>query len=166
MSKNLILIGLILALALIAGCTQNTASGNESSTNNSGNESLSKVCFGAKCFYVELAATSEERARGLMFREYLDPDKGMLFIYQDEGVHYFWMKNTLIPLDMVWINGNREVICISKDVQPCQTSQCPSIGPGQKVQYVLELNGGTSDEIGLAIGNRITFDKSIEDALE
>jgi len=166
MSKNIILIGLILALALIAGCTQNTASGNESSTNNSGNGSLSKVCFGAKCFYVELAVTSEERARGLMFREHLDPDKGMLFIYQDEGVHYFWMKNTLIPLDMVWINGNREVISVSKDVQPCQTSQCPSIGPGQKVQYVLELNGGTSDEIGLAIGDKITFDKSIEDILE
>ncbi len=166
MRKNLILIGLILAAALIAGCTRNTASGNESSANNSGNESLSKVCFGAKCFYVELAVTPEERSRGLMFREHLDPDKGMLFIYPDEGVHSFWMKNTLIPLDMVWINGNREVISISKDVQPCQTSQCPLIGPGQKVKYVLELNGGTSDKIELAVGDKITFDKSIEDVLE
>jgi len=101
-----------------------------------------------------------------MFREHLDPDKGMLFIYQDEGVHYFWMKNTLIPLDMVWINSNREVIFISKDVQPCEISQCPLICPGQKVQYVLELNGGTSDKIGLATGDKITFDKSIEDILE
>jgi uncharacterized membrane protein (UPF0127 family) len=166
MSKNLILIGLILAVALIAGCTQTTPSGNESSANNSGNESLSKVCFGAKCFYVELAATPEERSLGLMFREHLDPDKGMLFIYKDEEVRYFWMKNTLISLDMVWINGNREVISISKDVQPCQTSQCPLISPEQKVQYVLELNGGTSDKIGLAIGDKITFDKSIEDVLE
>jgi uncharacterized protein len=166
MSKNLILIGLILAAALIAGCTQTTASGNESSANNSGNESLSKVCFGAKCFYVELAVTSEEISRGLMFREHLDPDKGMLFIYKYEGVHYFWMKNTLIPLDMIWINSNREVISISKDVQPCQTSQCPLISPEQKVQYVLELNGGTSDKIGLAIGDKITFDKSIEDIVE
>ena len=166
MIKNIILIGLILALALIAGCTPTTPSGNESSANNSGNESLSKVCFGAKCFYVELAVTPEERSRGLMFREHLDPDKGMLFIYNDEGVHSFWMKNTLIPLDMVWINGNREVISVSKDVQPCQTSQCPLIGPGQKVQFVLELNGGTSDKIGLAIGDKITFDKSIEDILE
>jgi uncharacterized membrane protein (UPF0127 family) len=166
MSKNLILTGLILALALIAGCTQTTASGNESSANNSGNESLSKVCLGAKCFYVELAVTSEEISRGLMFREHLDPDKGMLFIYKYEGVHYFWMKNTLIPLDMVWINSNREVISISNDVQPCQTSQCPLISPEQKVQYVLELNGGTSDKIGLAIGDKITFDKSIEDIVE
>jgi uncharacterized membrane protein (UPF0127 family) len=101
-----------------------------------------------------------------MFREHLDPDKGMLFIYPDEGVHYFWMKNTLIPLDMVWINGNREIIFISKDVQPCEISQCPLISPEQKVQYVLELNGGTSDKIGLAIGDKITFDKSIEDVLE
>jgi len=166
MSKNLILIGLIFAVALMAGCTQTTVSGNESSANNIGNESLSKVCFGAKCFYVELAVTPEERSRGLIFREHLDPDKGMLFIYQDEGVHYFWMKNTLIPLDMLWINGNREIIVISKDVQPCQTSQCPPIGPEQNVQYVLELNGGTSDKIGLAVGDKITFDKSIEDVLE
>jgi uncharacterized membrane protein (UPF0127 family) len=166
MSKNLILIGLILAAALIAGCTQTTASGNESSGNNSGNEGLSKVCFGAKCFYVELAVTAEEISRGLMFREHLDPDKGMLFIYKYEGVHYFWMKNTLIPLDMIWINSNREVISISKDVQPCQTSQCPLISPEQKVQYVLELNGGTSDKIGLALGDKITFDKSIEDIVE
>jgi len=166
MSKNLILIGLILVLALITGCTRTTPSGNESSANNSGNESLSKVCFGAKCFYVELAVTTEERSRGLMFREHLDPDKGMLFIYPDEGVHSFWMKNTLIPLDMVWINGNREVISISKDVQPCQTPQCPLISPGQKVQFVLELNGGTSDKIGLAVGDKITLDKSIEDILE
>jgi uncharacterized membrane protein (UPF0127 family) len=166
MSKSIILIGLILALALIAGCTQTTASGNESSANNSGNESLSKVCFGAKCFYAELAVTPEERSRGLMLREHLDPDKGMLFIYKDEGVHYFWMKNTLIPLDMVWINDNGEIIFISKDVQPCQTSQCPLISPEQKVQYVLELNGGTSDEVGLARGDKITFDKSIEDIVE
>jgi uncharacterized membrane protein (UPF0127 family) len=166
MSKNLILIGLILAVALIAGCTQTTPSGNESSANNRGNESLSKVCFGAKCFYVELAVTPEERSRGLMFREHLEPDKGMLFIYQDEEVRYFWMKNTLILLDMVWINGNREIIFISKDVQPCEISQCPLISPEQKVQYVLELNGGTSDKIGLAIGNKITFDKSIEDIIK
>ncbi len=166
MSKNFILIGLLLALALIAGCTQPTASGNESSTNNSGNESLSKVCFGAKCFYVELAVTPEEIARGLMFREHLDPDKGMLFIYKYEGKHYFWMKNTLIPLDMVWINANKEVVSISKDVQPCETDSCPIIDPKRDAQYVLELNGGTSDEIGLAIGDKITFDKSIEDALE
>jgi len=166
MIKNLILMGLILAVALIAGCTQNTASGNESSANNSGNESLSKVCFGAKCFYVELAVTSEERSLGLMFREHLDPDKGMLFIYKDEGVHYFWMKNTLIPLDMIWINGNREVISISKDVQPCEISQCPLIGSEQKVQYVLELNAGSSDKIGLAIGDKVTFDQYIEDLIE
>jgi uncharacterized membrane protein (UPF0127 family) len=166
MIKNLILMGLILAVALIAGCTQNTASGNESSANNSGNESLSKVCFGAKCFYVELAVTSEERSRGLMFREHLDPDKGMLFIYKDEGVHYFWMKNTLILLDMIWINGNREVISISKDVQPCEISQCPLIGSEQKVQYVLELNAGSSDKIGLAIGDKVTFDQYIEDLIE
>ena len=166
MRKNLILIGLILAVALIAGCTQNTALGNESSANNSGNESLGKVCFGAKCFYVELAVTSEERSRGLMFREHLDPDKGMLFIYNDEGVRYFWMKNTLIPLDMVWINGNGEVISISKDVQPCEISPCPLISPEQKVQYVLELNAGSSDKIGLAIGDKVTFDQYIEDLIE
>lgn len=166
MSKSWILLGLILLVIIIAGCTQTKETGNESIGNNSENGNLSRVCFGDRCFYVELAITSDEISRGLMFREHLDSDKGMLFIYKSEGDRYFWMENTLIPLDMVWINSSREVVFISRNVQPCLTIQCPLINPGQKVQYVLELNGGTSDAVGLSIGDKITFNKSIEDLIK
>ena len=154
MKKHIILLWISLIL-MIGGCVSTPEQ-----------KKIQKVCINENCYAVELAQTDEQRQTGLMGREHLDKDKGMLFIYEDEGVYTFWMKNTLIPLDMIWINGNREVISISKNVQPCQTSQCPLISPEQKVQYVLELNGGTSDKIGLAIGDKITFDKSIEDIVE
>ncbi|MDD3420968.1 MAG: DUF192 domain-containing protein [Methanocellales archaeon] len=106
------------------------------------------------CFYVELATTPDERALGLMFREHLDPDKGLLFIFEEEGVHPFWMKNTLIPLDIIWISEDKAVVFISKNTKPCKTDICPSINPGKKAKYVLEVNGGISDKIGLRVGDK------------
>ncbi|MDD2665965.1 MAG: DUF192 domain-containing protein [Methanocellales archaeon] len=113
-----------------------------------------QVCIKGTCFYVELATTPDERARGLMFREHLDPDKGMLFIFEEEGVHPFWMKNTLIPLDIIWISEDKEVVFISKNTQPCEADICPSINPDKKAKYVLEVNGGVSDKIGLRVGDK------------
>ena len=113
-----------------------------------------QVCINDNCFYVELATTPEDRARGLMFREHLDPDKGMLFIFEEEGVHSFWMKNTLIPLDIIWISEDQEVVFISKNTQPCKTDICPSINPGKKAKYVLEVNGGISDKLELSVGDK------------
>ena len=118
----------------------------------------SRVCIGDNCFYVELVATPYERARGLMFRKHMDPDSGMLFIFEEEDEYPFWMKNTLIPLDMIWINKDREVVFIGKNVQPCESGICPMINPGKKAMYVLELNGGVSDKIGLSVGDKVTFD--------
>lgn len=112
------------------------------------------VCFGDKCFMVEVADTPEGRAEGLMFRESLEPDKGMLFVFDQESEYGFWMKNTIIPLDIIWINSDGEVVFISKETQPCDES-CPSIRPDRRAKYVLELNAGVSDEIGLGIGDEI-----------
>ena len=117
----------------------------------------SQICFKDNCFTVELAATSQERTRGLMFREKLDLDKGMLFIFENEGGYSFWMKNTLIPLDIIWINKDKEVVFISKNTQPCDTEFCSAINPNQKARYVLELNGGITDKIGLNVGDKIIF---------
>ena len=117
-----------------------------------------RLCFKDNCFKIELALTSEEKKQGLMFRDHLEENKGMLFVFLTEKKHSFWMKNTLIPLDIIWINENKEVVFISKNNQPCQDNECPTIEPGRKAKYVLELNGGTTDKINLKIGDKANFD--------
>ena len=117
-----------------------------------------RVCFKKNCFSIELALTPEERACGLMFREYLNKDEGMLFVYEEERKYSFWMKNTVIPLDMIWINNDKEVVFIAKNVQPCRQDSCPVIYPDRKALYVLELNAGLSDDINLKVGDKMHFE--------
>lgn len=119
------------------------------------NERKGQVCFRNNCFEVELAITREEKMLGLMFRKSLGLNKGMLFVFDEEGFASFWMKNTLIPLDIIWINENKEVVFISENTQPCEGSSCPSINPDQKAKYVLEINAGVSKEIDLKVGDKL-----------
>ncbi len=121
------------------------------------NEKQNQVCFNGNCFLVELALTSKEQKRGLMFRENLAPNKGMLFIFSGEEKYPFWMKNTLIPLDIIWLNKNKEIVFISKNTQPCLSDACSIIEPAQKARYVLELNGGTASRIRLNLGDKAIF---------
>ncbi len=113
------------------------------------------VCFKKNCFGVELAITKAQIERGLMHREELDKDKGMLFIFKNESRQSFWMKNTLIPLDIIWIDKDGKVIFISKKAQPCSGLICPALGPQEKAKYVLEIGGGMCDQIGLGVGDRV-----------
>ncbi len=106
---------------------------------------------------VEIAATEDERARGLMFRDRLPVDQGMLFVFEEEGVRAFWMKNTLIPLDMLWLDPGRRIVHIAKMVPPCVADPCPSYGPGLPALFVLELAGGQADARGLKVGDRLDF---------
>ena len=115
--------------------------------------SQNKVCFGANCFSVELAKTDAEREKGLMYRTSLDENKGMLFIFNTESIYPFWMKNTLIPLDMVWIGANNKIVFIAQNVQPCKTLICPITMPLAKAKYVLEINAGVSQKIGIKVGD-------------
>ena len=121
---------------------------------NSSPKKEGRVCFKNHCFDVELAITPKERSNGLMFREKLNPQKGMLFIFDKEEKHSFWMKNTLIPLDIIWINNNKEIVFISESTQPCKKTSCPSVEPTENAKYVLEINGGISKEIDLAVGDK------------
>lgn len=118
----------------------------------------SNVCFKDSCFNVELARTSQERVSGLMFKQSLDSDKGMLFIFHKEGEYSFWMKNMLIPLDIIWIDKNEKVVWIEENIQPCLEQECESIKSDQKAKYVLELNADTVDRINLKIGDELVFD--------
>ena len=117
-----------------------------------------QVCFGPHCFFVELEKTTAEHERGLMNREELDKNKGMLFVFDKEGIYPFWMKNTFIPLDMVWIDTNGKVVFIAQNVQPCKSLICPTVSPNAKAKYVLEVNAGVSQEISLKVGDELKID--------
>ena len=117
-----------------------------------------RVCFKDKCFNVELAVNPEELYQGLMFRERLDYDKGMLFIFEEPKKYGFWMKNTYIPLDIIWINQEKEVVFIKRGAQPCQNNLCQAVYPESQAKYVLEVNAGVVGDIGLNLGDKLTFD--------
>jgi uncharacterized membrane protein (UPF0127 family) len=102
-------------------------------------------------FAIEIADTNAERAKGLMFRDHLAPDAGMLFDYHQEQQASFWMQNTLIPLDMIFIGADGIVKTIHVNARPMDTTGIPSKVP---VRFVLEIPGGRSVEIGLAVGDR------------
>jgi|TARA_Y100000310_G_C20397659_1_gene675856 hypothetical protein len=119
-----------------------------------GCSSESFVTIGFDKTFVEIADSPEELSRGLMFREELCEDCGMLFIFDEEREHSFWMKNTLIPLDMVFINENLEVVALFH-ADPCLTEQCEHYRPEQTSKYVLETNVNKFDES--IIGKKVTI---------
>ena len=119
------------------------------------NNKESRVCIKKICFNIEIAKTQEEREKGLMYRSHLEENKGMLFIFQDEEIYPFWMKNTLIPLDIIWINKDLEIVEIKNNFQPCEEDSCPSYKPKQKAFYVLEINAGLAEKYGFKEGDKI-----------
>jgi hypothetical protein len=116
-----------------------------------------QVCIKEKCFSVEIAETPYKRTIGLMFRKELDKDSGMLFVFDKEGIYSFWMKNTFIPLDIIWIDKDGKAVFISENTQPCKMFDCSSIKPSENAKYVLEINAGLVKEIGLNIGDRVVL---------
>lgn len=104
----------------------------------------------------ELAFTDANRSRGLMFRESLPPDAGMLFVFPNLDIQSFWMKNTLIPLDILWLNERKEVVYIVT-AHPCKKEPCQSISPMQKARYVLEVNAGFAKKHKIDLGSQVEF---------
>ena len=121
------------------------------------NSQNAQVCFRENCFYAELAMTDAQRTKGLMYIEHLDENKGMLFIFDEENIYPFWMKNTLIPLDMIWISKNNEVVFIEKNALPCQKNICYNIEPNRPAIYMLEINAGMVDKMGISLGDLINL---------
>lgn len=115
-------------------------------------ELLVTGAFGATRFTVEIARTPEEQARGLMFREEMAADAGMLFVYDTPRTVSFWMRNTLIPLDMIFIGPDGAVRHVHAEAIPGDETPIPSRGP---VIGVLEINGGLAEEIGIAPGAQV-----------
>ena len=119
------------------------------------NNLLSFVCINGNCFSVELAKTSAERENGLMNRSEMGKNKGMFFIFDKEGIYPFWMKNTLIPLDIIWINSENKIVYLSQNFQPCKSLVCPIVIPLAKAKYVLEINGGIAKDLGIKLGDEV-----------
>jgi uncharacterized membrane protein (UPF0127 family) len=110
-----------------------------------------------KIITAELAASDAERARGLMNREIINPDQGMLFVFDNEGVHSMWMKNMLIPLDFLWLDREQRIVHIEENVPPCKRDPCPSYASKIPAMYVLELKAGSIKQNGLNLYDKIDF---------
>jgi uncharacterized membrane protein (UPF0127 family) len=107
---------------------------------------------GVQVFSVEIADTEAAREKGLMFRKSLPPGQGMLFDFHREAPVGFWMKNTYIPLDMIFIRGDGRIANIAENAKPLSETVIPSNGP---VLAVLEVAGGTARKLGIAPGDRV-----------
>ncbi|RDY60832.1 DUF192 domain-containing protein [Flagellimonas nanhaiensis] len=108
-------------------------------------------------FDIEIAESDYETQTGLMYRESMEKNQGMLFIFQDVAMHSFYMKNTQIPLDIIYIDKNQKIASFQKNANPFDESGLSSQVP---VKYVLEINAGISDNLGLQIGDSIVFKKN------
>ncbi|MFP4209047.1 MAG: DUF192 domain-containing protein [Wenzhouxiangella sp.] len=106
-------------------------------------------------FHVEIAADDQTRAMGLMFRDELAADRGMLFLFRREAQRAFWMMNTRIPLDIIYLDRDLRVVSIVAGARPCRRSPCPSYPSRGPAQFVLELNAGKAAELGLEPGDQL-----------
>jgi uncharacterized membrane protein (UPF0127 family) len=115
-----------------------------------------EVEIGGRTFKVEIADAPQKQALGLMFRDSMPADRGMLFIFPNEAPRSFWMKNTRIPLDIMYFDKNLKLVSLSADTPPCRIRRCPSYPSLAPAKYVLELNAGIAAELGVGLGDLLT----------
>lgn len=106
-------------------------------------------------YSVEVARTPEETSQGLMYRESLAPRTGMIFLFSDSSAHHFWMKNTMIPLDIIWMDGSGKVLFVSANTPPCRSDPCPTYGPDMAASVVLEIAGAAAAAEGVQVGSNL-----------
>lgn len=131
------MIGMVVILLLCVSCMANEP----------------HVVLKGERFTVELAETSEKQALGLMYRDQMEEDHGMLFLFPAEGMRSFWMKNTRIPLDIFYFNSELKLVSVAENARPCRTTRCPSYPSTGPAKYVLELNAGKAAELGVQAGD-------------
>jgi uncharacterized membrane protein (UPF0127 family) len=107
---------------------------------------------------VQVVVSEEERKRGLMFREELEENEGMFFVFEEDGFHSFWMKNCKIALDIIWMDAHKRIVHIKEEAQPCRESEdCPTIFPARKARYALEVKAGVVSASQVKIGDALLF---------
>jgi len=109
--------------------------------------------------YLEIAETVDKRSKGLMFRKSLEANHGMLFIFPKMGYWTFWMKNTLIPLDILWMNESGKILHVESRVPICTKTDdsCPRYYSTQESRYVLEIQAGMAKKLGLTPGKQLNI---------
>jgi uncharacterized membrane protein (UPF0127 family) len=107
---------------------------------------------------VEVASDDPTREQGLMYRDHMADDRGMIFLFPQAGEYPFWMKNTLIPLDMIWMDADHRIVHIAHDVPPCKADPCPNYPPNAKASSVLELAAGVAAKHHLRDGDVLRFE--------
>ena len=117
-----------------------------------------RVRLQGEWFSVELATNDKERSMGLMFREEMADNHGMLFIFPTENWRSFWMKNTRIPLDIFYFDEELKLVSVSENTPPCRTERCPSYPSKGPARYVLELNAGKAQQLGVKPGDVLELD--------
>jgi uncharacterized membrane protein (UPF0127 family) len=142
----------LLAAAFLAGC------GDSRVTDEIG---LTAVTFpnGAR-INAETMRSDIELLKGLMFRDSMPPKRGMLFVHPEENIFHYWMYQTKIPLDIIWMDHDRRIVEMSMDTPPCKSTsakECPNFGGNFKSKYVLEVNAGVAKENGLKVGDTLEF---------
>ena len=133
---------ILLALAVCCSCSAGTPS----------------VELKGERFTVEIADTGEKQALGLMFRDSLPDNHGMIFIFPGEAMRSFWMKNCRIPLDIFYFDEDLKLVSVAENAPPCRTARCPSYPSTGPAKYVLELNAGKAEELSVQPGDVLKLD--------
>jgi uncharacterized membrane protein (UPF0127 family) len=157
MKRNLFFIA---TFALLAACSPRVQDAAQTPpTGTIATQSESRVIFpDGFTVRIEIAADDPTREQGLMYRDRLAEDAGMLFFFGKTDEYPFWMKNTLIPLDIIWLDEQRKIVHIGRDIPPCRAEPCVSYAPGAKARYVLEVAAGVAAKHHLAEGSVLRFE--------
>ena len=155
----------MLVLLLVLGCTKPMTNTTATQPADAATQSAPPVVTGPRVILpdgfvvkVEIADDPDTRARGLMYRDHLPAGEGMLFFFPQPGEYPFWMKNTRIPLDIMWVDSNRRVAHVKYQVPPCKFDPCPSYPPNAQARYVLEVAGGVAQQHGIKAGDVLRFE--------
>ena len=143
------------ALLLLALCVFTLSGCKETQSANDQPSVIIESIGGEHRFYAELALTQQEQMRGLMFREEMPKDTGMLFYFGRSAPRSFWMKNTLIPLDIIFIAEGGRISHIHKNAVPLDETPIPSNG---NAIGVFEINAGLTEKLGIAVGDKLKHD--------
>ena len=114
---------------------------------------------GGQVLHVETEISNFELLRGMMYRTSLAPDRGMLFVYPKPNHYQAWMYQTLIPLDIIWLDSNRQIVALDENAPPCKTqaSKCPKYGGKHITAFALEIAGGSARKYGLQLGQTLQW---------